>query len=348
MKTPASSRTLRRKIINLSIATTAIIFTIITMETVFFILNACRMPNKKQYLVDYCLRYRILHQDLPRRYLTEIYLASMGVKYHLTIREWDKYRRRLTPTENLQGRSKYALFLGCSFTFGDGVRDNETLPYFFGEMVPTYQPYNYGRSGAGPQQMLVTLQNSHINKQITEKEGILIYTFLDQHINRTIGSMRAVGELGPFHPYFFINKHNELVQKGSFASGRPFLTRLYRIIFRSQLARFFHIELPPLIREQDVYLTYRIIKESARLYQAQFKNSNFYILFYPGSRYARRIIPYLENDGIKYLDYSWIDFRNKAFRLEGNPHPAPLAYRTLAERIAKDLGIHNPEKNLQD
>jgi hypothetical protein len=40
------------------------------------------------------------------------------------------------------------------------------------------------------------------------------------------------------------------------------------------------------------------------------------------------------------LDYgSLIDARNPAFRIPGDPHPAPQVYKTLAEKIAEDVGL---------
>jgi len=40
----------------------------------------------------------------------------------------DKLSRRLTPVDSPDQRDKFAVFFGCSFTFGDGLNDEETLP----------------------------------------------------------------------------------------------------------------------------------------------------------------------------------------------------------------------------
>ena len=45
---------------------------------------------------------------------------------------------------------RYALFLGCSYTFGDGVGDSETLPAPFGARAPAYHVYNFATTGYGP------------------------------------------------------------------------------------------------------------------------------------------------------------------------------------------------------
>jgi len=55
-------------------------------------------------------------------------------------------------------------FLGDSFTFGEGVQDNQTLPYYFAQLknhsaTPTLFVKNYGIHGWGMQQALAIIQS---------------------------------------------------------------------------------------------------------------------------------------------------------------------------------------------
>lgn len=76
-----------------------------------------------------------------------------------------------TPEVNID-RSKpkhHVNFLGDSFTFGEGVQDNETLPYYFAQLsnkstTPTLFVKNYGIHGWGMHQALAIIQ-SPINTQ---------------------------------------------------------------------------------------------------------------------------------------------------------------------------------------
>ncbi|MCB0213954.1 MAG: SGNH/GDSL hydrolase family protein, partial [Anaerolineae bacterium] len=94
----------------------------------------------------------------------------------------DSYHRRITPVDNPEQRDKFMLFFGDSFTFGEGVHDNETLPYYVAQDLPDYMPYNYGLSGYGPQQMLAKLQSDDLATEVTESDGIAIYIFIDAHV----------------------------------------------------------------------------------------------------------------------------------------------------------------------
>src|SRR5262249_49780667 len=61
--------------------------------------------------------------------------------------------RRLTPAG-----SGCVWFFGCSFTFGQGVEDNQTLPYWVGVLTGR-RAINFGTSAYGAQQMLAALEH---------------------------------------------------------------------------------------------------------------------------------------------------------------------------------------------
>lgn len=50
-------------------------------------------------------------------------------------------------------------FFGCSFMFGEGLNDDETLPFFVGKRMPNTYIKNYGFHGFGPHQTLAILQS---------------------------------------------------------------------------------------------------------------------------------------------------------------------------------------------
>ena len=78
----------------------------------------------------------------------------------------DAYHRRITPIDHLEQRHKFLLFFGCSMTFGLGVNDDETMPFYVAQFASHYHPYNYGVSGYGPHYMLAQLQRGALTKEI--------------------------------------------------------------------------------------------------------------------------------------------------------------------------------------
>jgi hypothetical protein len=62
---------------------------------------------------------------------------------------------RLTKTEGKP--SNRVNFFGCSFTFGDGLNDDETLPYLFSKLSDSVLVKNFGYGGYGPHQAVSIL-----------------------------------------------------------------------------------------------------------------------------------------------------------------------------------------------
>ena len=140
-----------------------------------------------------------------------------GKKVYDCLYTFDEYIRRITPSSDKNFKTKFALFFGCSFTIGEGVNDDETMPHYFSECMP-YMSYNYGFPGYGPQNMLAKLQDKGIRAEMPERDGILIYTFIDDHICRAIGSMRVYNEWATNLPYYILS-NGKLTRKGLFGSA---------------------------------------------------------------------------------------------------------------------------------
>ena len=252
----------------------------------------------------------------------------------------DSYGRRVTPVDELAPNSKHILFFGDSYTFGEGVNDNETMSFYVSELAPDYRGYNYGAGGYGPQQMLAKLQSEEISVEVDEDQGVLVYIFIGEHILRAIGSMRIHIQRGDVMPYHYLDTAGNLVRNGDLASGRPLLSGVYTILGQSQVLKFFNIDFPLRLRDEDLQLTAKIIEESRAVYQEKFNSDQFYVLIYPGLG-APELIPYLEAAGITYLNYYELpDIYDDDFWL-GEGHPTAKAHRIVAEKLVQDLGLQN-------
>jgi hypothetical protein len=251
----------------------------------------------------------------------------------------DQFGRRLTPAASPEARSRHLIFFGCSFTYGEGVQDTETIPAQAALGLTGYQPHNYGFHGHGTSHMLRKMQSQTLQHEVVEKEGILVYLFLDFHISRVIGSMRWVAGSGKLHPYYDLNARDQVAYEGSFVQGRPFLQRAYERFSKSALLGVFGIDFPPVIAERHIHLTARIIGEARDLYKEQFPLGEFYVVVFPSSLYGDNLIRELKDKDIKILDYSKLFDRHdpKYFLAAEDRHPNALAYEIVARRLAHDL-----------
>lgn len=80
------------------------------------------------------------------------------------------------------------IFLGCSLTFGHGVSDDQTLPYYFSEKYDfKYNIVNFAIGGAGTNLAFNIINSSDIINKFVKKESEIkyfIYTIIDDHIER--------------------------------------------------------------------------------------------------------------------------------------------------------------------
>ena len=84
----------------------------------------------------------------------------------------------------------YIMFFGGSITFGEGLNDTLTLPYFINLYAGNnYNILNYAFSGYGPHQMLANIEH-RVNQDIKDFSGekIAVYTYLPyDHVMRAAG-----------------------------------------------------------------------------------------------------------------------------------------------------------------
>jgi hypothetical protein len=256
----------------------------------------------------------------------------------------DAEGRRVTPMADPDQRSAYILFFGDSFTFGEGVNDAETMPAVVAQLAPHYKSYNYGAGGYGPQHMLAQLQRAEMKTEVGEDDGILVYTFIFEHIGRAIGAMRIHAQRGDVMPYYYIDRQNNLVRQGDFASGRPLVSVLYTAAGASQTLRFFNIDLPPRLRAQDLEITARLLEESRDIYRQKFGSDQFLVVIYPGLGQPE-LLPYLQAAGIRYLDYSALPAAVEPDFWLGEGHPTAKAHKMVAEKLVQDLGLAGSPKD---
>jgi hypothetical protein len=302
------------------------------------LVDGARGPRAQHLVFEDLLGYRI-----RPGWVTESVKTVGGVTVYDAVYSIDAHSRRITPVAQPHMRHKFCLVFGCSFAFGEGVNDDETLPYYLGERLPAYMPYNYAYQGYGPQQMLALLQDGAIRRDIGEPRGMALYVLIESHINRAAGTLQIAGNWGYDMPYYTLDHGGNLVRRGSFASGRRFVTALYRrIIANRWLNRLLARRDFPPVTDRDVYLTCRIIGASRDEFRQQFKSDDFYVVIFSGGRHVSTLTAYLRAMGIKYLDYhDRPEFGRAEYRIKNDNHPAPVAYKLLADCIARDLALRN-------
>jgi hypothetical protein len=329
-----------RQLNNWKISVVGVIVIVCILETWFYLVNsAVRSPVFEEFRVNGKIldKSRILDPiygeiEQPNSVIHYSYWFE-GKKITTCDYFTDQLSRRITPAAKDMKRNKFALFFGCSYVWGWGLQQNETLPYYFSKYYEGYRPYNYAENAYGPQHMLANLQNRDIGKEIGEKDGIVIFLYMVDHINRLLLPLNAYLRGYNSLPYYTIDSDKKLVSKG-LHSQRFMVKYIYSTVGKFQTMRYFCVKTKYTnyhTNDEELELFARVMAESRDLCKKKLGTDKFYVVFVndPEPQLRARLDKY----GVKSL-YEKI---NGPVFPDG--HPKAQYNEQLAQAIAKDLGL---------
>jgi hypothetical protein len=249
----------------------------------------------------------------------------------------DQYHRRITHCTDVPRNGQFALFFGCSFTFGQGVCDEETLPSRFCNRVPGVEVENYACGGYGVQQMYCLLSRSNeIRGELQASTGLALYVYIDHHLDR----LRGTVPWAAYTPHLEV-EDGRVVYKGSFAAHTP-LERADEWLKSYQVGRLiqkvFQPDEPPSLHDQDKLA--RVCAASKEKVQALFPGSDLKVIIFPYAVTAVSIKALLEKYGVDCLDYHDLLNTSGLSRDEmvfSDAHPRAKTIEIIADRLATDL-----------
>jgi len=301
-----------------------------------------RQTPQRQFAQDWVSRPANPSGKAGRRAVT-LTDERTGAAIYDVVYTLDALGYRMTAVDSTRGRNRFIGFVGCSVTFGEGVQDDETLPYHVGQLTTRSQPYNYGRRGGGPAETLRMFEERDVTADIRQADGVWVYTFIDDHIERTVGASKVIA-WGPWKPYYEITPDGEAVYLGTFEEVWPWRTKAYRLLHRSHIVQALHVSLPR-ITDRHLERTAQLITALAASVRRQFPASAFTVVLYPGARRAKAMAQLLKAGGVDVLDYSALfrDARRESpdapLKIPDDGHPTSFAYQLLARALVRDLHL---------
>jgi len=258
----------------------------------------------------------------------------------------DGFGRRVTPVQGSEQRTRFMAFFGCSFVYGHGVNDNETLPYYVGELCSQYRPYNYGLRGQSPQRIMEYIQQGRLGEEITEREGIAVYAYIPHHLDRVIGAMPCFNAWIAEHPYYFLDEAGRLVHGGTFRTGRPWRSRLYDALWDWPVLNWFSFTLPTKRTREDIDLLTAIICASKMSFEQQFPGCPFVFLYFyrnladPAIKWDDYLRESVESKGVQFIDATaWQTEEILTKYLLPDYHPKPVMHKRVAQELVHGLGL---------
>lgn len=253
----------------------------------------------------------------------------------------DSMGLRLTPG-GVRSDASPILFLGCSFTFGTGLGDHETLPYFFqAQSASDVKAINMAYNGYGAHQMLAILEEeleqTLLKSQIPKAA---IYSAIPDHAFRgTLWREEAFG------PRYVFDRQGDLIKEGTFqynpSSG-------FKLLAKSHLARRFVFRRDH-SKPDDINIFIAMVKKSSQLFAERY-NAPFYCLLWdelntePGL--YNTILTLLKKSNINVIEIKDIlpNYKEtpEKYLLYGDNHPNALANRLISEYLSELILTENP------
>jgi hypothetical protein len=254
----------------------------------------------------------------------------------------DERALRVVPGTNHHS-ARPLIFMGASTTFGQGVEDDETFASRIAVQAPDFRTFNFGMSGFSPNQYLHMLRLRDVRTSGDfGAGGLVIYTHSGDPVNRVVGTMNWIADDNRGRSPYFVRSGNDIVEKGTFDTGRPFLSRLYHWLYRSELLKFFAVDLP-VVTSDDVEFYVQIVDEIRRESLVRLGVDKFLFVIFPGeTNFHSSLLEALRKYHIDFIDYSGVDAvklmkGHNSFPGEG--HPTALMHRFYADLLLRDLQL---------
>lgn len=254
-----------------------------------------------------------------------------------------KNGKRFIPNNNDKS-SSYVHFLGCSFIFGDGLNDNQTLPYFFNEnSEKKFNSINHAFSGYGPHQSLKIIEIGLSKNNF--KNNTAIYLLLPSHIDRAAGFV----EWDKHGPRYEV-QNKKLILKGPFNTKEikehPTLNKIKTCWKNSA---FYNTFFKPKLTEKDALRVFEIISQMHKILSD--KNTRFILLIQTSESTEIEVEIYSHLEKIIYdkllqsnIEHYFIDsiipdFKNNLskYKIKGDGHPNENFNKELGKFLAKKI-----------
>jgi len=220
--------------------------------------------------------------------------------------------------------------LGCSFTHGWSLNDEDTYPWRLQERLPEYEVVNFGFSGYGTIHSLIQFREA-LAKKKTPEIAVLAYADIHDERNTFLRKRRKSiapwNKLGPLvQPYARLDSKEKLQYYLAKVEYAEFPLMRY-----SALSHFLEIKWNEL--EQKMQQS-RKVSEALVLEINKFAQQHGvkFILATIGT--APDMLAFAEEHGIPNVDIS-VSFRNnpRYMNLPYDGHPSPLAAKKYAENL---------------
>jgi hypothetical protein len=238
------------------------------------------------------------------------------------------------------------LFVGCSFTYGFQLEDNETIEYLIHKKTKR-NVINLGICATGIQHILYLLHNqeiyNYVNDNIINKPEYVIYTYFPEHLLRLSYKLYLSPLDGNGYNVRYIKDNNSL------KLVKPFFPLFFYKTFILKSIMYNYDQNLEYDEKEKIELFNSILLESSKLLQQHYPGIKFIILRYRIEQAENTIKEYpymweiIEKEGFTVLDTEKMIGRKFSYESSDTTmdgyHPSFAAWKLLAPKIIEELNL---------
>jgi len=246
--------------------------------------------------------------------------------YDVTYTIDDDGLRIAPPTAGLAANEPCVLFFGGSYTFGEGVNDDQTMPWLVAVLGGhRYQVRNFGFAGYGPHQMLAAIESGLVERVARCTPRYAVYQAHPHHLLRAAGKWWW-DEHGPRYE---LDAGGEVTRNGNFDDDATLSP-----LADSEVARRLSDSIEPAV--EDVELLNAIVQESHRLLERLYPGIEFHVLYWdvgpPWLFDDKRTAAGLRVHRLSAVLPHW-DRWEQLYTFDHDVHPTPRAHFIIARHV---------------
>ena len=292
-------------------------------------------PNKK---LPQEFSIRSFSEFKNTQFISEMTTLHTKLTLYSVPMSFDQYATRTVPDRPQKADHQYVL-AGCSFTFSEGVKDEESMPAYFQKLRPKSQVFNMGIGGFSLTNVVYELDSQFDQRyqHLPIKNGTFIYTFMDNHLNRIIcplSCLRPENDWMLSNPWYDLQPNQWLIHKGNFYK-RTKLNEVYRFINLFKTVEFLGIDWPLMNSDGVVRFFIAITQKMKQLVESKMGIKDFYVALMPvsSSIASPKLEKQLQEAGIKVLDLRFpksAELLNYKSAIPGDGHNTALSNELFA------------------
>lgn len=314
-----------KKILLINVVLIAVIFAVVEIFSYHFLFN-----RYKDVIENYNVIQSRNNSSIIKKPALKYVKVTLPKKEELI-----SFKR---PIEYRNSSKKPIVLIGCSFTEGFGLNEDET----FSRKLADYTDrtvYNRGRSGTGLPYLYYQLSDNEILSQMPKNTEYIIYTLIPDHFPRMFRYRNFV--MSGDHTLRYKIKNGKLVQDRILF---PALHSLNTAIVIEEFLANKRCE----YKDNTKNLFHKIIAESDKIIKQYFDNAKLVILYIKNPldndiHEYDEIINELKNIDsnieIIYINDLIPELYDRENWIEDNDHPSGKAWDKIVPVLCKKLGI---------